>query len=87
MVIRSLQRNRSRQRGATTIQVLILLVPVIMGMIGFAFDLGRLYSSRNDLKNAANSMAMAMASRLIGTDASTGTAPLLGQMTLDVTSD
>ena len=85
MVIRSLQRNRSRQRGATTIQVLILLVPVIMGMIGFAFDLGRLYSSRNDLKNAANSMAMAMATQLIGTDASTGTAPLLGQMTLDAT--
>ena len=84
MVIRSLHNPRkTSQRGAITIQVLILLVPVIMGLIGFAFDLGRLYSARNDLKNAANSMAMAMAGQLIGTDASTGTAPLVGQLTID----
>ena len=61
----------------------MLLAPVIMGLIGFAFDLGRLYSARNDLKNAANSMAMAMAGQLIGTDASTGTAPTVGQLTVD----
>ena len=82
MAIRNLPRSHS-ERGATTIQVLILLVPVIMGLIGFAFDLGRLYSARNDLKNAANSMAMAMAGQLIGTDASTGTAPLVGNLTID----
>ena len=85
MVIRSLPRSRKSERGATTIQVLVLLVPVIMGLTGFAFDLGRLYSSRNDLKNAANSMAMAMATQLIGTDASTGTAPLVGNLTIDAT--
>ena len=61
----------------------MLLVPVIMGLIGFAFDLGRLYSSRNDLKNAANSMALAMATQLIGTDASTGTAPAVGNLTIE----
>ena len=81
MVTRS-PSNHS-ERGATTIQVLVLLVPVIMGLIGFAFDLGRLYSARNDLKNAANSMALAMAGQLIGTDASTGTAPTVGQLTVD----
>jgi Flp pilus assembly protein TadG len=88
--IRSLHHhsNRSRfttgsERGATAIQVLVLLVPVIMGLIGFAIDLGRLYSARNDLKEAANSMAIAMATQLIGTDASTGTAPVAGQLTID----
>ena len=86
MVIRSLHNHRSRrQTGATTIQVLVLMVPVIMGLIGFAFDLGRLYSARNDLKMAANSMALAMATQLIGTDASTGTAPTVGQLTIDNT--
>ena len=92
MVTRSLLNHSSRsirtaksERGATAIQVLVLLVPVIMGLIGFAIDLGRLYSARNDLKEAANSMALAMATQLIGTDAATGNAPLIGQLTIDNT--
>ena len=93
MVIKSLNNHRSprigsvSERGATTIQVLVLLVPVIMGLIGFALDLGRLYSARNDLKQAANSMALAMATQLIGTDASTGTAPTAGQLTVENTGN
>ena len=90
MVTRSLHSHSSRnhraaesERGATAIQVLVLLVPVIMGLIGFGVDLGRLYSARNDLKEAANSMALAMAGQLIGTDAATANAPVIGQMTLD----
>ena len=63
--------------------MLILLVPVILGMIGFAIDLGRLYSARSELKNAANAMALATASQLIGTDASTGNAAGYGNYTVD----
>jgi hypothetical protein len=65
------------------VQVLVLMVPVIMGLIGFAFDLGRLYSARNDLKEASNAMAIAMATQLIGTDLATTTATNFGLSTVD----
>ena len=58
------------ERGSTSIQVVVLLVPVFLGFIGFAVDLGRLYLIRGELKSAANAMALAAAGRLIGTDAS-----------------
>jgi Flp pilus assembly protein TadG len=79
----SSNRNSAAERGASSLVVLILLVPVILGMIGFAIDLGRLYSSRNELKTAANAMAIAAASQLIGTDASTGNATAFGNYTVD----
>jgi Flp pilus assembly protein TadG len=60
-------RIQSR-KGATTIQLLVVLVPVLFGLIGFAVDLGRIYMIRGELKTAANAMAMAAASKLIGTD-------------------
>lgn len=56
------------ERGATTIQLLVILVPVLFGFIGFAVDLGQLYLIRGELKVAANSMALAAAQKLIGTD-------------------
>ena len=62
--------RRGTERGSTSIQVLVILVPVFFGFIGFAVDLGRLYLIRGELKTAANAMALAAASRLIGTDAS-----------------
>jgi Flp pilus assembly protein TadG len=46
------------------------MVPVFFGMMGFAFDLGRLYLVRGELSQAANSMALAAASQLLGTTAS-----------------
>ena len=59
-----------RQRsGATSIQILVLLVPVIFAFMGFAVDLGRLYMARAELKTAANAMALAAAAELIGTSA------------------
>ena len=48
-------------------QVLVLMVPVFLGFMGFAIDLGRLYMARNELKTAANAMALAAAQRLNGT--------------------
>jgi hypothetical protein len=56
------------------VQLLVILVPVIFALMGFAVDLGRLYLIRGELKAAANATALAAAQRLVGTDASTGNA-------------
>ena len=56
--------------GTASFQLVVLLVPVIFGLMGFAVDLGRMYSARNDLKNAANSIAQAAAVQLAGTSVS-----------------
>ncbi len=63
--------------------LLVLLVPVLLGMMGFAFDLGRMYMIRGELKTAANAMALAAASKLIGTEASTDAANTSARVTLD----
>ncbi len=76
-------RRAARERGATSLQVLVILVPVIFGLMGFALDLGRLYLVRAELKTAANSMALAAATRLIGTDASTDAATTAGAQTIE----
>lgn len=62
-------RHRRQVRGSVSFQLIVLLVPVFFGLIGFAVDLGRMYSARHDLKLAANSMAQAAALRLTMTDA------------------
>ena len=49
--------------------MLVILVPVLLVMMGFAIDLGQMYIVRAELKQAANAMALSAASRLIGTDA------------------
>lgn len=49
--------------------MLVILGPVILLLMGFAIDLGRLYLIRGELKQATNAMALAAASRLNGTDA------------------
>src|SRR5579863_5693207 len=37
-------RNQNRStRGSISVQFLVILVPVVLGMMGFAVDLGRLY--------------------------------------------
>lgn len=58
--------------------MVVLLVPVVFGLMGFAVDLGRLYSARNDLKIAANSMAQAAAAELAGTAVSIENAATAG---------
>lgn len=63
-----------RERGATTIQILVLLIPVIFAFMGFAVDLGRLYMARAELKTAANAMALGAATELIGTNTAEETA-------------
>jgi hypothetical protein len=39
--------------------VLVILVPVLFGFMGFAIDLGRMYLIRGELNTAANAMAVA----------------------------
>ncbi|MBI5083660.1 MAG: hypothetical protein HZB13_03555 [Acidobacteria bacterium] len=60
---------RRDRRGATSLQLLVILVPVLFAFMGFAVDLARLYLIRMELQTAANAAAMAAAARLIGTEA------------------
>jgi Flp pilus assembly protein TadG len=62
--------KRRHQAGMTSLQMLAILVPVLFAFVGFAVDLGRLYLIRGELQTAADAMALAAASRLIGTDSS-----------------
>lgn len=71
-------KRRSGEGGTASFQLVVLLVPVVFGLMGFAVDLGRMYSARNDLKNAANSIAEAAAGQLAGTAVSTENATTAG---------
>ena len=71
----------ARERGAAAIQFLVILVPVLFGFIGFAVDLGILYSMKGELKAGASAMALSAAQQLIGTDAATSAAATALQAT------
>lgn len=73
MAIR-IRSNPSGQHGSMTVQLAIILVPVLFGLMAFAIDLGRLYLIRGELNQAASAMAMAAAAQLNGTAAATGSA-------------
>ncbi|NWF85695.1 MAG: hypothetical protein HXY18_17905, partial [Bryobacteraceae bacterium] len=75
-------RRGWNQRGATTIQILVILVGVIFAFMGFAVDLARLYMIRMELQTAANSAALTAAARLIGTEASAGEAAAQARLTV-----
>jgi Flp pilus assembly protein TadG len=70
-------------RGAITLQLLVILVPVLFGLMGFALDLGRLYLIRGELNQAANTMALAAAGQLLGTSNSLGNATTIAATSLD----
>jgi len=74
--------RKRAQRGATAVQMLVILVPVLFGLIGFAIDLGVMYVVKGELKAAANSMALAAAQQLIGTDVATDAANSAAQLTV-----
>jgi Flp pilus assembly protein TadG len=71
--------------GAVTIPLLVILVPVLFGMMGFAVDLGRLYLIRGELNQAANAMAIAAAQNLNGTEGALENAALAANLTVDQT--
>ena len=66
-----------------SIQFLVILVPVILGMMGFALDLGRIYLVRGELNQAASSMALAAAAQLNGTTSAAASAGAAANATLD----
>lgn len=76
-------RRPDRTHGAISVQFLLILVPVLLGMMGFALDLGRLYLIRGELNQAASAMALAAASQLNGTASATTAADAAAQATLD----
>lgn len=82
MAIRFPIRRASSERGASAVQILVILVPVLFGLIGFAIDLGMIYVVKGELKTAANAMALAAAGQLIGTDAATDAASAAAQLTI-----
>ena len=71
----------TKHRGAAALQFLVILVPVLFGLIGFAVDLGMMYSVKGELKAGAGAMALAAAQQLIGTDAATAAAETAMQAT------
>jgi len=66
-----------------SLQLLVILVPVLFAFMGFAFDLGRIYLIKGELSQAAASMALASAQRLIGTTDSTEKAITAASQLLD----
>ena len=73
MVIRKLKRRSKqlRESGSIALHMLVLLGTVMLVFMGFAYDLGRLYLDRAEVKTIANAMALAAAQNLIGTQQST----------------
>ena len=69
-----------------SLQLLVILVPVLFGLMGFAIDLGRLYLVRGELNEAANAMALAAASQLIGTASSLDNATAVANQSIDNTN-
>ena len=69
-----------------SLQLAVIMVPVLFGMMGFAIDLGRLYLIRGELNQAANAMALAAAAQLIGTSASLDNATAAAQQSLNDTN-
>jgi Flp pilus assembly protein TadG len=82
----SLNSKRARsERGASALWLAVLFVPVLLGLAGFALDLGMLYSAKGELKTAANAMALAAAQNLIGTDSAAATAQTAAMVTVENT--
>ncbi len=69
-----------------SLQLLVILVPVLFGLMGFALDFGRLYLIRGELNQAANAMALAAAAQLIGTAASLDNATTAANQSIDNTT-
>lgn len=61
-------RGRQKEDGAVAASFIILAV-LLLGMVGFAMDVGRLYVSKAELQNAADACALAASAALTGTNA------------------
>ncbi len=61
----TLARRHARQRGAVAI-IMGLAIVVLVGFVGLALDLGKLYVAKSELQNSADSCALASARDLTG---------------------
>lgn len=66
-IVRSHRRRRSTQDGAIAVAFIILVI-LLLGFVGLAMDVGRLYVSKAELQNAADACALAAAGALTGTN-------------------
>ena len=64
-------------------QMVVILVPVLFGLMGFAVDLGRLYMIKGELKAAADAAALSAAAQIIGTETSTTAAIAAARLTIE----
>lgn len=64
----SFRRTPVRQRGAVAI-IVGLSMAVLVGFVGLALDLGRLYVAKTELQNSADACALAAAQALTGVNA------------------
>ncbi len=78
--------SHRRQRGQAAIFLLFLLSFVLLGFLGMAVDVGRMYAIQGELQAAADAAALAAATRLIGTSTSTAGAAITGMAPFDVTN-
>lgn len=61
----TLARRHTRQGGAVAI-IMGLMIVVLVGFLGLALDLGKLYVAKSELQNSADSCALAAARDLTG---------------------
>jgi Flp pilus assembly protein TadG len=69
-----------------SLQLAVIMVPVIFGFMGFALDLGRLYLIKGELNQAASAMALAAAQQLNGTSNALANATTAASQSLDNTN-
>lgn len=62
------RRGRRRQRGAVAI-IVGLSLAVLIGFVGLALDLGKLFIAKTELQNSADACALAASRELTGTNA------------------
>ena len=77
------RRLKPAPLGTVSLELLVIVVPVMFGLMGFAIDLGRLYLIRGELQTAANAMALGAAKELIGTDLAAEYATAAARAVLD----
>lgn len=62
------RHNRPLQRGAVAVAFILFSI-LLLGFVAFAMDVGRLYVSKSELQNAADSCALSASAALTGTNA------------------
>lgn len=75
-------RARSRERGATSVIVVVLLVPVLMGAAALSVDIGQLMWERRQVQNGADATVTKVAAACAETPTTCQTSPSAALNTL-----